>query len=413
MELRDYVSVLRRHWAVWVGSTLLGLAAAVLLTVLTPPTYEATAHVFVTSTAEGTSGSQFVNQRVRSYPDVARSASVLQPVTEELGLTRPLNELRESVTASNPVDTSQVDITVTSGSAQEAADVANAVAVRFGEVVEDLESPGTQPSPVSLTVTDPAIVPPAPVAPSPLLLVPLGLVVGLGLGLALAIARGRTAVTLAGADDVRSSWPAADGGAALPVLHSSSGRRSAVQPATLLARRLELLAEDGPTRVALLTPAGGSRRTLHRFGRGVAQALRAWDLPTSVVDGPAEPAPTADGARVRVRLEVWPSSVPLQRWRDAAESGQVVVVVVESGRVHDAELQELATVLASVGLDPVAVVVGQRRALTARGRVTGRPAPTPPGARTVAPSPDGPEASRRGPTPPGRVELPTGTVTTR
>jgi capsular polysaccharide biosynthesis protein len=114
LELADYLTAWRRHWRVWVAVTAVGLLVAVLIIQLSPRVYQATAQVFVASTLEGTSGSQFALQRVRSYPDVAKSLAVLKPVIEELGLDTSFDELRAAVTAGNPADTTQIDIAVTS-----------------------------------------------------------------------------------------------------------------------------------------------------------------------------------------------------------------------------------------------------------------------------------------------------------
>ena len=68
MELRDYGVALRRHWGIGVSVALACLLAAVVVVLATPATYRATAQVFVASTGEGTSGSQFVNQASPATP---------------------------------------------------------------------------------------------------------------------------------------------------------------------------------------------------------------------------------------------------------------------------------------------------------------------------------------------------------
>ncbi|MDP9428810.1 MAG: Wzz/FepE/Etk N-terminal domain-containing protein, partial [Actinomycetota bacterium] len=210
MELRDYGVALRRHWKTGVGMTLACLLAAGVVVLATPVTYRATAQVFVASTGEGTSGAQFVNQRVTSYPDVARSRTVLDPVIESLGLDESFADLRARVEATNPLETSQIDIAVTGRDAAEATRVADAVAEEFGTVVEQLERPPGGRSPVDLTVTDPATVPTSPASPQTGLLLTLGLVVGLALGAAAAVVRSRVDGTLHSAEDVRAAWGPAD-----------------------------------------------------------------------------------------------------------------------------------------------------------------------------------------------------------
>ena len=237
MELRDYGTALRRYWATWIGLALAGVLVALTVVLVSTPTYQATAQVFVASTGgEGTSGAQFVNQRVTTYPDVARSRTVLGSVIEELGVEESVADLRARVAAVNPPDTSQIDISVSDEDPEEAAAIADAVAQEFGLAVEVLERTRDGVSPVDLTVTDPATVPTSPVFPQPALLLLLGLVVGLALGAAAAVVRSRTDTRLYTEDDVRSAWGA--GAEDLPVHAPSAGRRGRGRPATLLARRL-------------------------------------------------------------------------------------------------------------------------------------------------------------------------------
>src|SRR3712207_8131040 len=106
MELRDYGTALRRHWRTGVGVALACLLAAVVVVLATPITYRATAQVFVASTGEGTSGAQLVNQRVPSYPDVARSRALLDPVVDDLGLAESFADLRARDEATHPLETS-------------------------------------------------------------------------------------------------------------------------------------------------------------------------------------------------------------------------------------------------------------------------------------------------------------------
>lgn len=57
MELRDYGTALRRYWTTWVGLALAGVLVALTVVLVSTPTYQATAQVFVASTGgEGTSG---------------------------------------------------------------------------------------------------------------------------------------------------------------------------------------------------------------------------------------------------------------------------------------------------------------------------------------------------------------------
>lgn len=375
MELRDYLAALRRYWTTWIGITVLGALIALLVIQLSPKTYQATAQVFIASTTEGTNGSQFVNQRVKSYPDVAVSRSVLGPVIDELGLSESFQDLRRQVTASNPVDTSQIEIVSTSTSAQEAADIANAVADQFGTAVEKLETPAAGTSPVSLTVTDPATVPITPVSPVPSLLLTLGLVVGLALGFAAAVVRSRVNTAVHNADEIRDAWGKDADELVVHAAPPGRGGRSALtgRPAAVLARRLELLAEARPLHVVALSPSPTTAQTPRLFVEEVAAELCALQVATAVGVGsvPGSSGDTAGGhgarsgaadRHIQVRLDVGSPLAPLRVWRQLAEQHNAVVLVIEAGSVDRTEVTEMRAILAAAGLRPLAVaLVGSSR----------------------------------------------------
>ena len=380
MELRDYGVALRRHWRAGVGVALACLLAAVVVVLATPATYQATAQVFVASTGEGTSGSQFVNQRVTSYPDVARSRAVLDPVIQSLGLDESFADLRERVEATNPLETSQIDIAVTGRDAAEAARVADAVAEEFGTVVERLERPAGAASPVDLTVTNPATVPTSPASPQTGLLLALGLVVGLALGVAAAVVRARLDSRLHTAEDVRTAWTGADD---VPVVARPSGRarRSALagEPVAVLARRLEGLAEDRPVSVALVSPSPDL--VPWSLVEELAVRLRAAGLTTAVVDRVGND--TGD-APARVRLSVVSPLLALHDWRRLAPTTDVVVAVGR-GKAQRADLAELGTILTGAGIRPLALVLTRIRSGGATPPQVVRPEATP--VRPAAPVP--------------------------
>jgi capsular polysaccharide biosynthesis protein len=384
MELRDYGRALRRQWRTGVGLALACLLAAVVVVLATPVTYRATAQVFVASTGEGPSGAQFVNQRVPSYPDVARSRAVLDPVIESLGLDESFADLRARVEATNPPDTSQIDIAVTGRDATEVARVADAVAEEFGTVVEQLERPSGGTPPVDLTVTDPATVPTSPASPQTGLLLALGLVVGLALGAAAAVVRSRLDGRLHSAEDVRAAWGEPHD---VPLVARPAGRarRSTLvgRPAAVLARRLEALAQDRPVSVVVVSPSPDSRP--EPLVEQVAAELRATGLPAALAD-PARSV--TDTGPVRVRLSTGSPLLPLSGWRRLAVTADAVVVAVAPGQVQRAELAELRTVLSAAGIRPLALVLAPAGPRVAPPEPAARPEGTPGvPARSTAPLP--------------------------
>jgi capsular polysaccharide biosynthesis protein len=357
MELRDYVTALRRYWGTWAAVTLVALAAALGVVLGVQPTYTTTAQVFVASSGDGTGGSQFVNQRVPTYPDVARSQTVLGPVIDELSLTESVTDLRSRIETVNPPDTSQVDISVTDRDPGRAAAVANAVAERFSTTVEDLEQRQDGVSPVDLTVTDPATVPSTPVFPAPALLLGLGLFVGLTLGAAAAVLRSRTDTRLYTEDDVRTAWGS---GADELVVHSGGNRRrrrrrTAGGPVAMLARQLEPLDDGGRVRAVLLPVSPDQPGTAQHLVAGLTTELGDRGTPV-VVPGPAGAVPAAPSP-AGVQLTVGSALAPAREWRRLARATDGTVLVVTAGQTDAADLREARAVLAAAGAGVFSVVV--------------------------------------------------------
>jgi capsular polysaccharide biosynthesis protein len=385
VELHDYLAALRRHWRTWVAVAAASVLAAIAAVAVLPRTYVATAQVFVASTSESTAGFQFVTQRVKSYLDVADSPAVLERVIEDLDLDESLATLRQDVSATNPADTSQVNVSVVSSDPQRAADTANAAARRFATVVEELETPENGSSPVRLTVTGPASAPTSPEDPKPLLLLTLGLVVGLCLGVAAAVVRYRTDTSLHTPDDVRRAWGA---DVRVPLLSVPAGRarrsRLTGRPAASLARRLETLAEDGPLRVLLLASTADGTAA-HRLAAEVAEELRGAGTTAAVTGGSPTAVETGD-RRARVHLSVGDPLFSLRDRRRLTSSFEAVVLVLEDGRVDGAELRELRDMLEAVGVTPLSLVLLS----AARGRQRAGKAPD-----VTAPAPGQPAGQRR------------------
>ena len=195
MELHDYVRIVRKRWVSIVLATVLSLAVALGVTLLATPTYQASAQVFVSVNSAGTTadllqGSSYSQQQVASYTDLVTSPRVLIPVIEKLGLGVRPETLAKSVTASSPLSSVLIDITVTDTVARRASDIANAIAGSLGTQVSELETPSSgAASPVKVSTVRTATVPLAPATPKKTLNLALGLLVGLAMGVGLAILR--------------------------------------------------------------------------------------------------------------------------------------------------------------------------------------------------------------------------------
>lgn len=195
MELSDYIRILRKNWLVILATTLIGLAAAAGYSLTRTPMYEAEAVVFVQSTTGSTvsdlqQGSNFAQARITTYVSLVREPVVMNPVISELGLDTSASELAESVTSTNPLNSTLIEITVENADPVQAADIANALGASLASAVERIDTPaGQEVSPIKLTRVRDALPAYSPSSPNVPLNLALGVLVGLALGVGIAVLR--------------------------------------------------------------------------------------------------------------------------------------------------------------------------------------------------------------------------------
>ncbi len=117
MELRDYITVLRKGWVLIVVLALVGVAAAAGFSLLKKPVYSASAQVFVSTETSGSAsdlaqGNTFTQQRVLTYSNLVQTPIVLLPVISSLGLDMNADQLATMVSATAPTSTTLISITV-------------------------------------------------------------------------------------------------------------------------------------------------------------------------------------------------------------------------------------------------------------------------------------------------------------
>lgn len=157
------------------------------------PTYSSTARLFVsteatTSTSDLLQGSNFTQQRVKSYADIASSPKVLEPVIRDLGLRETTEELSKRVTSSVPLNTVIIELTVEDESPVRAAAIANRLALSLTTTVEEIEKPvDGVATPVKVTIIQDGQTPLNPDNPKPFLDMIIALFGGLVVGVGLAI----------------------------------------------------------------------------------------------------------------------------------------------------------------------------------------------------------------------------------
>lgn len=214
MTLLDYLRMLRRRW-LWIGAcAVIGILAALVITMVSPKSYTATTTSFVTTSVTGAeatgnsiyAGSQFASAQTQSYVLLVSSPLVLDPVIKDLGLDLTLAQLRGMVTATSPQNSVIIHVTVTDANPELAAKIANATAKQLGGVIEATAAPHVDGnSLVTVTLTQPALTPAKPSSPRPTLNLALGLIAGLAAGVVLAVVRHRLDTSISSADDLQET----------------------------------------------------------------------------------------------------------------------------------------------------------------------------------------------------------------
>lgn len=197
VQLKDYLSLMRRSWLMILACTIIGGSIGAMWAMLSPAKYESTAQLYVSVRNSGGAGdlalsTAYARQAVTSYVLVIPTALVLDPVIADLGLDTTASALAGEVSASAPLNTQVITLIVTDGNPSRAAQLANAIATSFANVVTtQLEAPtGTQTeSKVSVETISPAKVPTMPSSPKLSLDIALGLLIGLAVGIGLAVLR--------------------------------------------------------------------------------------------------------------------------------------------------------------------------------------------------------------------------------
>jgi polysaccharide biosynthesis transport protein len=407
--LLDHLRVLRARWW-WVAlGVVLGLAAALLVVFVVPPTYSARISLYVAAqsggdSAEAYQGAQFSQARVISYVELVTRPRVTKAVIRDLGLATTPDELAEDLTASSEQDSVLLDVTVSSHDPQQAVRIANAVGQVLPGAVEELERPlrpGAVP-PVSVRVVEPAdsAEVTSPAWPVP---VAFGLLGGLVAGVLLALARNATDTSVASARTVREatglpllattyaeSVPADGASAFVPA--RDAPRSPTAEAVRRLRTNLQYVDVDRPPRVLAVTSsvsgegkttlacdlavalaAGGSRVLLVEADLRRPAVAERFGLPRAVgltgvlagrVDVGDAVQPTAAGVDVLASGPLVPNPSEL------LASDRMRRLVAEVGERHDHVVIDTAPLLAVSDASAVAPLVDGVLLLCRSGRTS-------------------------------------------
>lgn len=191
MEVKLYLQMLRRSWWIIVITTLATVIAALVVSYLTPPTYQATSRFIVSpSPSLITGGSNLLNSLstldkrsiITTYAEILNSQRVYSETINLLQLDDvDLSDYRYRAVALP--DANIISFSVTGPDPQVVYTLANAIGQHAVEYIHSLYQV------YDLSILDAAVPPSIPIAPQPLRSTGVALVVGLALGVVLALIR--------------------------------------------------------------------------------------------------------------------------------------------------------------------------------------------------------------------------------
>ncbi|WP_040168206.1 polysaccharide biosynthesis tyrosine autokinase [Microbacterium gorillae] len=184
---------LKKWWLLIVAAAVLGTGVAYAASATVTPVFQSTAKLFFTLNQGTTAidlaqGSNYTQSQMLSYAQLATSSRVLEPVIAELHLNTSSRDLARSIDVSIPQSTSILEVRASSGSGEEAAQLANAVATSLTAVVGEIMPTATATEPrITAEPIDEAVVPTVQALPNKTRDAALGGVVGLVLGVLVAL----------------------------------------------------------------------------------------------------------------------------------------------------------------------------------------------------------------------------------
>lgn len=300
MELRDYLQILHRNWILLLVATLVGGGGAFGVSLLQTPRYEATTKLYVSvrSDAVGISelaqGTTFARQAVVSFVDVVNSSLVLERVIDQLGLDTTADKLRPAVSATSPLNSVIISVTVADRDPTTAAAIANSVGTNFSEVVVNtLERPeGNSASLVRIETIEPALVPSVAASPNIPLSIALGVVGGLALGVIVAVGRSVLDTRIHSRHDIEAvtelpvlgGIPYDVGISKRPLIIESDRQSPGAEAFRSLRTNLQFVEVDGAARTFVVTSAGpGEGKSVTTVN--LALALAETGARVALVDG--------------------------------------------------------------------------------------------------------------------------------
>lgn len=270
-------------------TTVVVLLGSVAYSLLTTPLYQASTRLFV-STTSGSSlsdvyqGNRFSQERVVSYAELLKGATLAQRTIDTLDLDLTAGQLQANVTASAKLDTVLINVDVLDPSPIRARDIANTLSDEFVKMVRELETPESGASPDARVVVEQrASIPGEPVVPQTARNIGIGLVLGLALGIGLAVLRDLLDNTVKDREVLESitgtgmvgSIPLDKERRSTAAIFFENDNAPIAESFRKLRTNLQFLAVDNPPRVIVVTssmPSEGKSTTAINTALALAEA---------------------------------------------------------------------------------------------------------------------------------------------
>jgi capsular polysaccharide biosynthesis protein len=275
LSLGQLGRVLVRYWVLIVVGALVGGGLAFGATRLMPQVYRATAIQLVKGlpgpgAAANYEAAQYAVGRAKTYPSFVYSTPVLEGVRSDLGYAESIVQLRDDLSATNPVETPLIEVSATGPTALDAQKKANSAAKHMARFITEIETVGNR-SPIMVETAVQAPLPTTAASPKTLVIVALGALIGFVLATIFALIHSYA----------RHQRRAAS-------RRQSALRVVGAEPASVAA------AWAGPSSVAPLVPAASTPSTYPQAA--AALAVPPGGLPTDAMgtEPPADPAEETD-----------------------------------------------------------------------------------------------------------------------
>jgi capsular exopolysaccharide synthesis family protein len=206
VSIVDLLRALRKRWRVLVVVALIVEGLFALFVAQATSKYTATSQLYVTSPVTNPNA-QYQQQialqsLVSSLVSVVDKQPVLEPVVTKLGLPYSWQHLAGEVSASAPLNSVLINVSVVDPSPERAGKILAAVDQRFSTYAAQLSSLNGSPSTIKVTEDQPPVVSGSPTSPKVVLDLVIGALLGLAAGVAAALLRDALDTTVKSAEDI-------------------------------------------------------------------------------------------------------------------------------------------------------------------------------------------------------------------